>query len=109
MNNQNVKKMNLESYNNFRSFEEKIKNHDNTIYVSGLGNFEKDNLERLEIVVTKNHYTYGDLLYINQLLSDNSIKYFDDTKVIIKVKAVNDIKSYIVKEKGQTSTDIFIY
>jgi len=109
MNNQNVKKMNLESYNNFRSFEEKVKNYDNTIYVSGLGNFEKDNLERLEIVVTKNHYTYGDLLYVNQLLSDNSIKYFDDTKVVIKVKAVNDIKSYIVKEKGQTSTDIFIY
>ena len=109
MNNQNVKKMNLESYNNFRSFEEKIRNYDNNIYVSGLGNFQNDELERLEIVVTKNHYTYGALLYINQLLSDNSIKYFDDTKVIIKVKANNEIKSYIVKEKGQTSTDIFIY
>lgn len=109
MNNQNVKKMNLESYNNFKKFEEKIKNYDNTIYVSGLGNFENDSLERLEILITKNHYSYGDLLYLNQLLSDNSIKYFDDTKVVIKVKAINDIKSYIVKEKGQTSSDIFIY
>ena len=109
MNSQNVKKIDLHSYNNFNSFIENIKNYDNTIYISGLGNFENDKLERLEIIVTKSNYSYGELLYINQLLSDNAIKYFDDSKVIVKVKAINEIKSYIVKEKKETTTDIFIY
>ena len=109
MNTQTVKQTDPTNYNNFKKFVDAIRTYDNSIYVSGLGHFDSDTLSQIEISITKNYYTYGELLYINQLLSDTSIKYFKDVKVVIEVKAVNDIKSYIVKENGETSTDIFIY
>lgn len=109
MNSKNVKKIDLTNYNNFKKFEETIRQYDNSIYLSGLGYYNGDSLSKIDIIVTKSHYSYGELLYINQLLSENVMKYFKDIKVIIEVKAINDIKSYIVKEPGETSTDIFIY
>ncbi len=109
MNSKNVKKIDLTNYNNFKKFEETIRQYDNSIYLSGLGYFNGNNLSKIDIIVTKSHYSYGELLYINQLLSENAIKYFKDVKVIIEVRAINDTKSYIVKEHGETSTDIFIY
>lgn len=109
MNSKNVKKLDLTNYNNFKKFEEAIRQYDNSIYLSGLGYYNGDSLSKIDIIVTKSHYSYGELLYINQLLSENVMKYFKDIKVIIEVKAINDIKSYIVKEPGETSTDIFIY
>lgn len=109
MNNQNVKKTDLNNYNNYNKFEESVKDYDNSIYISGLGHFSGDKLNKIDITITKSYYSYGELLYLNQLLSEYSIKYFKDVKVVIEVKAINDIKSYIVKEQGQTSTDIFIY
>lgn len=109
MNTQNVKKMDVTYYNNFKRFEEVIREHDNAIYVSGLGHYNGNSLAKLDITITKNYYSYGELLYISQLLSDNVIKYFKDIKVVVEVKAINEVKSYIVKEEGETSTDIFIY
>lgn len=109
MNSKDVKKIDLTNYNNFKKFEETIKQYDNSIYLSGLGYFNGDNLSKIDIIVTKSHYSYGELLYISQLLSENVMKYFKDVKVIIEVKAINDIKSYIVKDQGETTTDIFIY
>ncbi len=109
MNNQKVKEMDLNNYNNFAKFEESVRDYDNSLYISGLGHFNSNKLTKIDITITKNYYSYGELLYINQLLSDYLMKYFKDIKVIIEVKAINDIKSYIVKEQGETSTDIFIY
>lgn len=109
MNSKNVKELDVTNYNNFKKFEETIRQYDNSIYLSGLGYYNGDNLSKIDVIVTKSHYSYGELLYINQLLSENAMKYFKDVKVIIEVKAINDIKSYIVKEQGETSTDIFIY
>ncbi len=109
MNSDNVKKLDVTNYKNFEKFENVIRNYDNSIYVSGLGFYNGNSLAKLDITITKSYYSYGDLLYISQLLSDNVIKYFKDVKVVIEVKAINDIKSYIVKEEGETSTDIFIY
>lgn len=109
MNTSTAKQIDPTNYNNFKKFIETLRNYDNSIYISGLGHFDNNELSKIEILITKNYYTYGELLYINQLLSDTSIKYFKDVKVVIEVKAVNDIKAYIVKEKGETSTDIFIY
>ena len=109
MNHSKVKDMDSESYNNFKKFEEKIRDYDNSIYISGIGYFNGNDIYKLDIKVSKNYYSYGDLLYINQLLSDYSIKYFKDINVMIEVKAINEIKSYIVKEPGKTTTDIFIY
>jgi len=109
MNNQNVKQINSSSYNNFKKYEEAIRNYDNSIYISGLGYFNNSELSKLTITITKNHYSYGDLLYLNQLLSEKAIKYFKEPKVVIKVKAINEVKSYIVKNAGETTTDIFIY
>lgn len=109
MNNQNVKQVNSTSYNNFKKYEESIRDYDNSIYISGFGYFNDSKLSKLSILITKNHYSYGDLLYLNQLLSEKAIKYFKESKVVIKVKAINEIKSYIVKNAGETTTDIFIY
>lgn len=109
MNNQNVKQINSTVYNDFKKYEESIRDYDNSIYISGHGYFNNSELSKLTILITKNHYSYGDLLYLNQLLSEKAIKYFKDVKVVIKVKAINEIKSYIVKNAGETTTDIFIY
>ena len=109
MNNGNVKNMDSTNFNNFKKYEELIRNYDNSIYVSGLGSFNGDKLNKLDIVVTKTNYSYGELLYISQLLSENTINYFKDIKVVIEIKAFNEVKAYIVKEPGETSTNIFIY
>ena len=109
MNSRTVKSLDSNNYNNFEHFIEEIHNYDKTIYVSGLGHYQGNKLVKLDITITKSYYSYGDLLYISELLSQNIIKYFGDIKVIIEVRAINDIKSYIVKEEGETSTDIFIY
>ena len=109
MNSNSVKQLSENNYNNFKKFEDSIRSYDNSIYVSGLGRFDKDNLSNLDITITKSYYSYGELLYINQLISDKIIKYFKDVKVVVKVKAINDTKSYIVKKRGESSTDIFIY
>lgn len=109
MNTNTVKQIDENSYNNFSKFEDSIREYDNSIYVSGLGRFDNNSLTKLDITITKTYYSYGELLHINQLLSDKAIKYFKDIKVVIELKAINDIKSYIVKEPGETSTDIFIY
>ena len=109
MNNSNVKNMDSANYNNFKKFEDLIRNYDNSIYVSGLGSFNGNKLKKLDIVITKTHYSYGELLYISQYLSENTINYFKDIKVVIEIKAINEVKAYIVKEEGETTTNIFIY
>lgn len=109
MNNLNVKELDQENYRNFEKFVESIKEYDKSINISGLGHFNGKKLSKIDIVATNNSYSYGDLLYINQLLSDKAIKYFDDIKIIIEVRTINKIRSYIVKEASKTTTDIFIY
>lgn len=109
MNNSKVKESDKNSYNNFKKIEESIREYDNSIYVSGLGYYSGGKLTKLDIVVTKSYYSHGELLYISQLISENILKYFDDTKVVVDIKAINDIQAYVVKNAGETSTDIFIY
>lgn len=109
MNSNDVKKVDITNYNNYRNFEEALKEYDNSIYVSGLGYYNGNNLRKLDIVVTKSYYSYGELMYLSQLISENMIKYFKNTKIVVEIHAINDIKAYIVKEQEQTSTDIFIY
>ena len=109
MNNSNVKNMDSNNYNNFKKLEQNIRNFDISIYVSGLGYFNGNKLNKLDIVITKTYYTYGELLYLSQYLSENTINYFKDIKVVIEIKAINEVKAYIVKEQGETTTNIFIY
>lgn len=109
MNNSNVKKMDKTSYDNFQKLKDNIHNYDSSIYVSGLGYFSSDKLMKLDIIITKNHYTYGELMYISQLISENILKYYSSTKVVVDIKAINELQAYVAKEENQTSTDIFIY
>lgn len=109
MTDQSVKEFDNVNYNKFKKFKEAISEVDASIQISGLGYYNGDNLTKLDIVLIKSNYRYGELLYINQLLSENSIKYFDNVKVDIKVTSMNDVKSHIVKEQKETTTDIFIY
>ncbi len=109
MNTSNVQKLDMNNYTNFEKITKSIHEYDQNIYVSGLGHYTGNNLVNLEITVTKSYYSYGDLLYISQLLSEKIMEYFDNTKVVVEIKAMNDIKSYIVKEANETSADIFIY
>ena len=109
MNNKNAKELDPENYNNFQKFDESIRDYDNSIYVSGLGHFNGDDLSKIDITINKSYYSYGDLLYINQLLSEKASKYFKKVKIVITVKSIDGIKSYIVKEPGETKTDVFIY
>ena len=109
MNNKNVKDIDSENYNNFIKFEDSIRDFDNSLYISGVGHFNGNDLSKLEINVTKSYYSYGDLLYLNQLLSDKVVKYFKKLKVVVKISSINSVNSYIVKEPNQTTTDVFIY
>ncbi len=109
MNNESVKKLDSKNYNSFKNFTNKMYSYDKTMYVSGLGYYSGNHLSKLDITITKSYYSYGELLYISQFLSENMANYFKDIKVVTEVKAINEVKAYIVKEEGETSTDIFIY
>lgn len=109
MNNSNVKKNDKTNYDNFQKVKENIHNYDSSIYVSGLGYYSGDKLMKLDITITKSYYTYGELMYISQLISENILKYFSSVKVIVDIKAINDLQAYVAKEENETATDIFIY
>ncbi len=109
LNSSNVKKMDVNSYNNYRHLVDEIHAYDNSIYVSALGYFSGNNLAKVDITITKSYYSYGELLYICNLLSENIVRDFLNTDVVINVKAINDIQANIVKQAEETTTDIFIY
>lgn len=109
VNSATAKSIDSNSYNNYKVFENKIYNSLSSLYISGMGYYQSNKLTKIDIRITRNTYSYGELLLLGNVISENIIKYLGNIEVIVEIRGINDIKAYISKEADSESVDVFIY
>lgn len=109
VNSATAKSIDSSSYNNYKIFESKIHNSLSNLYISGMGYYQSNKLTKIDIGITRNSYSYGELLLLGNVVSENIIKYLGNSEVIVEIREINKIKAYISKEADSQSVDVFIY
>jgi Protein involved in sex pheromone biosynthesis len=109
VNSVSAKNLDSNSYNDYQLFESKVKKTMSDLYISSMGYYQSNKLTKLDIRITRSSYSYGELLLLGNVVSENIMKYLGNSEVIVEIREINEIKAYISKAANAQTVDVFIY
>ncbi len=107
LNSEFVNKVDTLSYNNYLQFSETLKETIETLNINGIGLFNNNSLQKINISITNKNYTKDELLYLSNVIA-KEINLSFNLEVYVKVilKNNNNICALIIKENNKKESQI---
>ncbi|MEG0025917.1 MAG: CamS family sex pheromone protein [Bacilli bacterium] len=99
----------LNNYTAFNTLNKNIQKEVDNIYITAIGLYVNNHLNKIEMTVNSSLLTKDKLLMVSQLLAEEISKQFDE-KLLIKgtIKINNNTKALIVKKRNEIESNIYL-
>lgn len=102
-----VNKVDTLTYNNYFQFSETLKEIIETININGIGLFNNNNLQKININITNKNYTKDELLYLtNVIAKEINLSFNLEVYVKVTLNNNNNICALIIKENNKKESQI---